>query len=248
MARRVETKHKDFSRIPHAVIDSGLLGILKPGELKVFLVINRHADYDTGIAFPTYATIRKLSSLGNGTIAKAIEGLVTKGLMEKKRVSKRFSFRNVYRVREPGIAELKSIICIFPKKTDKSRRILRGRDGKFKPVAKNTDNDIPQNTDNEIPKNRESDTLPKNTDKKKTLETKKRFKVLETAGSASARPKGQASPASNSKKSLKTFSKETINGFIKDKGLPWLEDYLRRNGYDEKEIENLREAEGDEDD
>ena len=107
----------------------------------------------------------------------------------------------------------------------------------LEPHKSNTDNPIPQNTD--------SDTCPRNTDKKENLETYKRDIVLDKAGSASAGSKSQASPVSLiPKKSLKGISKETIRGFIKDKGLQWVKDYLKKNGYDEKEIDSLTEVEG----
>jgi hypothetical protein len=132
---------------------------------------------------------------------------------------------------------------IIPKKTDKRRHFLRGEKGRFKPIPKNTDNGIPQNVDNHIPTNTESDTCPQNTDKKENLETNNRDKVLDAAGSAPACSKSQASPASNTKKSLKGISGENLDGFIEEKGLEWVKEYLRKSGYDEEEIENLSEKE-----
>lgn len=169
-----EEKDKDFSRIPHLMIDSGLLAELRPSELRVFLVINRFADYTSGICYPTVRKISNLAGVNKDAIGKATNSLVQGGLIEKKKTGKRFGFRNQYRV-----TRLKGIYSILPgsivpKKTDKCKHILRGKDGRFLTIPKNTDNSIPQNTDNPGPSFTDSGTYPKNTDKKENLEISKR--------------------------------------------------------------------------
>jgi hypothetical protein len=237
----VEQKDKDFSKFRHEIVDEGLLAHLSNGAVRVYLVILRHANYETGLSFPTVKTICKESGVNKNLISSATRELVLNGLIDKVKTSKRFTFRNCYRT----IKHPKAPPCTIPKNTDKCRRYFQGKDGKFKPVPENTETDIPKNTDNGIPGNTEFDTCPKNSDKKKNLEiVKNRDKVLDAPGSVLARPNGQAEPGLNSKKSLKGISKETIHGFIKEKGLEWVKKYLRKSGYDEKEIENLSESEG----
>lgn len=240
MSWSLEQKDKDFSKFRHEIVDSGLLERLSNRAIRVYLVILRHANYETGLSYPTVKTISKESGVNKNLISSATRELVLNGLIDKSRAPKRFAFRNCYRI----VKHLRIRPDIIPRNTDKCRRYFHGKNGKFKPVPKNTDNGIPQNTDSVIPKNTESDTYPKNTDKKKNLETLKRDKVLDAAGSASARPKGQASPASNPKKSLNAFTEEELHGFIKGVGLDRAKKYLRRIGYDEKEIEDLSEPEG----
>jgi len=206
----------------------------------VYLVLLRFANYDSGSSFPTVKTIRRLSGVNKNRIAEATGGLEQKGLIEKVRAGKNFAFRCCYRV----IRHPKIVLTTIPKKGDKCRHSLRGKDGRFKPLPKNRDSGIPKNADNLVPTNSESDTFPKNRDKKKNLEILNRDKNIDKTDSASACSKKQASPVSNSKKSLKTINKETIDGFIKDKGLKWVKEYLRKNGYDKNEIDNLCEVEG----
>ena len=197
-------KDKDFSKIPHSIIDSGLLAKLKPSEIKVFLVINRFANYKTGLSYPTVKTISELSGVSKGCIAPATKQLVLLGLIEKARTGKRFSFRNCYRV----IKNPKINLCIIPSNTDKCKRYLRGKNGKFKPISLNTDNNIPSNMDNECPSNMELGISPSNTDKKeKYRDNINRDKDIDkSAGSASACPDSQASPAF----SLEAYKGRTI--------------------------------------
>ncbi len=238
----LEQKDKDFSKFRHEIVDEGLLAHLSNGAVRVYLVILRHANYKTGLSYPTVKTICKESGVNKNLISSATRELVLNGLIDKVKTSKRFAFRNCYRT----IKHPKAPPCTIPKNTDKCRRYFQGKDGKFSEIPENTEHRVPINTDNGVPSNTDKcHTCPSNTDKKKNLEIlKNRDKVLDAPGSALARPNGQAEPGSNPKKSLKGISKETIHGFIKEKGLEWVKKYLQNSGYDEKEIENLSESEG----
>lgn len=244
MSSTLEQRDKDFSKLYHQVVDSGLLKKLSNIEIRVYLVLLRFSNYKTGLCYPTVKKITELSGVNKNNISHATEGLATKGLIEKVRTGKRFSFRLCYRVTKSRARLSQLASCIVPCKTDKCRAIKRGKNGRFKPIPRNTDKGIPCNTDDPIPSNSESCICPTHTDKKENLEINNRNKSIEKAGSASARLKRQASPALNSKKSLKHISKETLSGFIKEKGLEWVKAFLRKNGYDEKEIENLSGIEG----
>lgn len=247
MNLKVETKDKDFSKIPHLLIDSGLLAQLKPSEVKVFLVINRYANYYTGISYPTVKTITELSGVNKNTISKATKALVQKGLIEKVRTPKRFRFRNRYRVTKLKGFYSNLASGIIPRKTDKCRKIFRGKDGKFKPVPKDTDTSIPSSTDRGIPTNTERCTCPQKTDKKKNLEINNRDIVLEKDLEAWTAKDSQASP-SGQKKSIREVDPEILNELIKARGVNGAKQYLRDQGYNEEEVKQLRELKAKEND
>ncbi|MCJ7645305.1 helix-turn-helix domain-containing protein [bacterium] len=248
----MEEKDKNFSKIPHRMIDSGLLAQLKPTELKVFLVINRFADYKSGISYPGVRKIGKLAGVNKDAIATATNSLVQRGLIEKKTTGKRFGFRNQYRV-----TRLKGIYSSLPpstvpKKTDKCKHILRGKDGRFLTIPKNTDNGIPQNTDNPIPSKTESGTCPKNTDKIENLEISKRDNGIRDNSPSGVSNETQSfinhNKNLNTKKDvskkeiLKEADRESVKMMIQKKGVEWTKKYLLENGYDEKLIETLEES------
>jgi DNA-binding MarR family transcriptional regulator len=247
VALKMEEKDKDFSKIPHRMIDSGLLSQLKPTVLKVFLVINRFADYQTGVAYPTVEKISELSGVNKNSIAGATKSLAREGLIEKKKTGRRFHFRNCYRVtRLKGIySDLPS--CIIPKKTDKCRRIPRGKDGKFIPIPKKTDNSIPQNTDNPGPSFADSGTCPENTDKKENLEISKRDNGFrdnipsgvsnETQDSIDEKVDKNRQNEVFARTPLKEPDPEMVKSMISKHGVEWTRKYLRDNGYDEKSAE-----------
>lgn len=236
-----QEKDKDFSKISHTIIDSRLLDKLSPSELKVYLVINRFANYKTGLSYPTVKTIRELSGVDKNDIAPATKHLAQLGLIEKARTGKRFSFRNCYRV----IKNPKINMGTIPIKTDKRRMYFKGKDGKFKPIPPNTDNNVPDNTDKVCPPNTELDIVPIDTDKKeKYRDNVNRDSNIEkeSAGSASACLISQASPASlKRKKSLSQVTNETLYTF-RDQlgGSEALKTYLLKLGYPQEEVEDLR--------
>lgn len=237
----MERRYKDFSRIPHALIDSGVLALLKPSETKVLLVIHRFADYHTGISWPSIEKINELSGVNKGTVCKAIRELAQKGLIRKHSTGERLRHRNCYVVErnKERLAQLASYIA--PAKRIKCKRINRGKNGKFKPIPKNTESSIPNNMDKGIPTNTERYTLPFNTDKKENRETINRDIVLEKDSEALAAKSSQAS-VTDKNKSIKKANPDIVNQLIKQNGLVWVKKYLRDQGYDEKEIEELKEV------
>jgi|GEM_PF-2760092 len=152
---------RDFFKIPHEIVDSGLLAKLKPSEIKVYLVIARFADYKTGRAFPSIELICKLSGVNRNVVCRAIKRLVYFGLIEKYRAPKTFSYRNVYRaIRNPQINPNN-----IPQKVKRKCTKPRGKDGKFQAVSKKGNADtIPQNMENIIPQKVELDTIPQKVD------------------------------------------------------------------------------------
>ena len=237
----MQGKDKEFFKIPHALVDSGLLDHLKGSEVKTLLVIYRYAHYNTGLSYPTVKTIVKLSGVNKNCIGPATKLFGLLGLIEKIRTGKRFSFRNCYKViRSPKID-----LSIIPINTDKRSRYFKGKGGKFEPIPKNMDNNSPIKSDNEHPNNAELDTYPLNTDKKEKFRDKDKRDLSNRGKSAGSAPacQGQASPAKieKPKKSLSQVTNETLLD-LRDElgGDKVLKDYLLKQGYPKKEVEDLR--------
>ncbi len=122
-----DSKNKDFGQMPHWVVDQGILKILKGSEVKVYITLNRYADYETKISWPTVDQLSEATGCRAGAIAKATDRLVELKLIEKSRSGKRFNFRNIYKIiRDPNIYR-----CIVPLTVDKRKGGSRGGDGKF---------------------------------------------------------------------------------------------------------------------
>ena len=73
-----------FTKFPNARIADGTYNKLTQFELRVYLTIAMHADYNTGRAYPGYSTLRKyLKTTTSGThIKHAIDRLEELGLIE----------------------------------------------------------------------------------------------------------------------------------------------------------------------
>jgi predicted transcriptional regulator len=167
-----ETKNQErppFFKMPPDLVDSGLLAKMKPTELSVYTVLCHYADYETGNCFPSIDTIRKKTGKNKNSISSAIKKLVEYGLIRKKRSSKKFRYKNTYKViRDPEI-NLPSI----PKKMDKRRRFLHKENGRFDHPTKKMEIDIHK-------ENMEKDIYPNSMDsnKKELLVNRNNYKTL----------------------------------------------------------------------
>lgn len=237
----IQDKDKDFSKFPHSLIDTGIVAQLKPSDLKVFLIINRFANYKTRLSYPAVEKISELSGVNKSNIASSTRRLALIGLIEKIRTGRRFSFRNCYRV----IKNPKIDLSIIPCNTDKRKKYFKGKDGKFKPIPSNTENNTPLNTDKDYPCNTELYTCPSNTDKKekyRDINNRDDSIEKESAGSASACLSSQALPASSKrKKSLSQVTNETLFT-LRDQlgGSEALKTYLLKLGYPQEDLEDLK--------
>ena len=155
-------KDKNFSKLYHEIVKNGFLTGLSSSAIRVYLVLLVYANYETGWSYPTVKTISRLSGVDKNRISKATKELDSFGLITKSRAGKRFEYKNYYRI----VKHPKGLFGICPENTDKRRQIFRGKDGKFEPVPKNTDNDIPLNMDQGFPRSMESCVHPQMTDKK----------------------------------------------------------------------------------
>ncbi len=87
-----------YSRIPHTIVDSGLLALMKGSEVKIYAVILRHAQYNSRQAFPSLVCLSKETGLQRDTIQAAIKRLVSFGLIRKHRFHQGRKFKNVFTV------------------------------------------------------------------------------------------------------------------------------------------------------
>ena len=94
-----------YSKFPNAVIDSGLLALMKGSELKVYAVILRHAHYSSRQSFPSINGIIKESGTSRRHIQASIKALLSYGLIEKHRFRSGLKFKCVYTIKDnPEIA------------------------------------------------------------------------------------------------------------------------------------------------
>jgi len=160
-----QSDKEHFSKIPHWLIDEGLIAEARGSYVKVLLIICRYANYTTRLSYPTVKTIVRLSGINKNLVANATSYWKKRDVLEKKRASKRFGFRNCYKIKKPQSSHGSTI----PGKTDKCRKFSRDKSGKFSP--------IPLNVDNGIPSNVESDIYPLNAEKKENLEKKDSLEI-----------------------------------------------------------------------
>lgn len=144
-----------FLMIPAAVVDSGLLALFRPSDLKVYLTIAFYAHYKSRYAFPGVKLIAERSGVNKNLIGRATDRLVAMGLITKKRAPKAFKFHVFYKL----IQDPKITLPFIPLKTDKRTRKERGDRGRWGVIPRITELvTCPQNT--------EVNTCPRNTDKK----------------------------------------------------------------------------------
>ncbi len=159
-----QEKDKDFQKIPHILIDKGIWAKMNRKDVKIYVTINRYADYKSRIARPTVKTIARLSGVHPNHIASTVEKLSMMGLLEVWESSGRFHFRNIYRIAKKEEIDPDIALRIIPQKTEQCRVIIRGADGRF--IPKNTDKGVPQLTEEATPQSSELSIIPQNTDKK----------------------------------------------------------------------------------
>lgn len=157
-------KKQHYLTIPHIVVDSGLLAVMKPSEIKVYAVITRYKNFRTGWCFPSVDTISRDSGYNKNVVCKATKRLESYGLILKRRSPKTLNFRNLYKVLEDPEINFN----IIPQKMEKRGQRVRGKDGKWKAAPQNSENAIPRNMETDtIPRKRELDNIPQNMENKK---------------------------------------------------------------------------------
>jgi len=160
----LEHKNKDFSKFPQAIVKSGLLAKLSNPAVRVYLVLLAHANYQTGLSYPTVKTISRLSGINKNLISKGLKELVICSLIDKFRGAKRFSYRNYYRI----INMPRIILDAIPEKKRQPRKIFREKSGKFTSYG-SVPGPVPSNMESLIPSFTESDTCPQDMDKKENI-------------------------------------------------------------------------------
>ena len=242
-----DKKYAYFSRFFHWIVKDGVWAKLSRKASRVYVVLLTFADYNKFVAFPGVTTISRLSGVARGSISAATNELVRFGLIDKKRASRRFAYRNVYRIIIDPIVNT----YIQPTKTDKCWRPLRGKDGKFISSPSSTDNQHPSNTDTQRPSNTDIDIRPCNTDKKENLEIDiKRDNVLEIkekemnpSGSQETFPNGKSPEVSL--KSHKSINRVELIKYCKELGTERFRQLFTKQNYQPSVIEEVvQEAAG----
>lgn len=201
MKKKEEATDSDFFKLPHAVVDSGLLARMKPSEVKVYLVIARHAHYGTRNAFPSIQTICEESGMNKNVVCKGTQRLEYYGLIKKYQAPKGFKFKTVYQILiHPAINPV-----VIPHKVEKRSQRYQGTDGKFRATPQNMESDA-------TPQNMELSTIPQNMESKE--------KELELSRDTL-----------NNKQYKNAISKEVIETYRKMKGDNWVRKYMREHGY-----------------
>ena len=77
---QVSTQMGPFSIVPEWVLDRGLSST----ALKLYIVLARFADWDTGIAFPARDTLAERMGSSEKTVDRAVKELVEAGCIEKE--------------------------------------------------------------------------------------------------------------------------------------------------------------------
>jgi len=246
-------KDKDFSKIYHLLVDTGILAKMSRQDIKIYLVLNRFANYKTGIAYPSVKTLSKLSGINKNDIRQTVDRLCSMGLIEATRAGERFSFRKTYRIVKKDSINPDLALSIIPTKTEKCRYINRGKDGKFRPLPqneelaitpknaedrnpKNSENNIPQKGEKAIPLNKEKAIVPDTEEKKESnRETNNRDRGIDIESKTLPEEKQTV---------CKKVDHDTlcaIFAFARKKGISKTTGHFVNQGYSKEKIQELLE-------
>ncbi|MDD8014061.1 MAG: hypothetical protein PHX45_00090 [Acidobacteriota bacterium] len=191
-----------YSKLPNALVDSGLLALMKGSEIKTYAVILRHAQYNSRQAFPSLACIVREAGICRRVIQSSIDALLGYGLIKKHRFLNGKKFRCVYTI----IDNPKIVLPNKPQKMASWEGRERAKTGKFtiKPQKVTCPNKPQKVTDINKPQNMAS----KNTLKKTEINSDQ----SENAPSAPSRGNGsgphQPEPSFISEATLRAFLKD----------------------------------------
>lgn len=196
----MDGKRRNFSQVPHWIIEKGFLSVLKPSAVKVLLVLYRYADYKTRNARPTDPLIAKLAGIHISSVPSARKALKSHCLI-KAWIHKR---RWYYQLPFDMSLEISGAYLAASMRNGKARRKIRAcprcpKCNRFISMKKpgHLCREIPGVVVREIPRT-DLETI------RDSLET--------AAGSASALAGAKASPASHDQLTTKPkdWLKETI--------------------------------------
>jgi hypothetical protein len=191
------------------IVDSGLWAAMTPSDRSVFGVLFRHADYWTGQCFLTTKTIANKAGANRRIAQAAVRRLISYGILVKKYIGEPKKRRIIYTFLE----EPKMMIPIKPSNMALLNARKRAKNGKFL----KSEESRALNMHTTIKPSSMHNHKPSNMACKNSYEEYEEYK-----------PSG-----------LKTeISKSTIEAFIKEKGRPWVENFLRSHGYPLSLLEN----------
>lgn len=148
-------KDKDFSKIHHPIIDGGIVAGMSRQAIKMYLVLNRYANYKTGIAYPSVKTIAELAGISKNDVRKTADKLEAMGLILTMQERKGLHVRKYYGIIKNNWVNPELALNVISKNPKRTRlSISRTNSGRFTAIPKNTDSGAPQNTE-DIPQNTE---------------------------------------------------------------------------------------------
>jgi len=221
-----------FTTIPNWVIETGIWAKLSPKAKSLYIPLRSHANYTTRVGCLTIPKLKEEVGLSKGYIPEAKKELEDRGLIKTWRKGFMWFYKvldNKPEGKYPHYMDTYSPeeISIRKRRTHTPRQKGSGR---FT---------CPQNTDNESPQNTDTYHCPQNTD---TKENQEYYKDNSMAGSASACPKSQASPALDQPQNLKNGfireNKEQIRALLKNKGFDEVIVVLCKQGLTRSEAYN----------
>lgn len=131
-------ERKNFYMKANMIMDSGIYARMLPRHRAVYEVLCRYADNNTGIAYPSVATISKMGGVNKNLISKTTNELESATLIDKTRAGERLGFRNQYRVRKDEEIDVPRALAVFRERS-KPPKFSKGEDGKFESISKSSE-------------------------------------------------------------------------------------------------------------
>lgn len=146
-----------WRKIPHWIVDTGVLSVIAPSALKMYLVLNRFADFRTGQGGVKIEKIVSCSGIHGKSVSRCRRILMQLGLIESRRRGRCLSYR--IQMQPPkDIEEFVSVLKKWKLTRPAEAYPKDAKTGKFvRRDARNTSvkygNDFDQNEGESFPKN-----------------------------------------------------------------------------------------------
>jgi len=149
-AEELKRKDRRFAKIPHWIVDTGLLEVLRPKAIKLILMLIRHADFVTGNGRVGNKKIAKKCGIYKGSISGYFREVEFFGVIKTWREG----WVRYYHINGSPPPDIKEKVEFYrkPDKYPRNTNIYhRDRKGRF--IRKKT---LPKNSEVGYPKNNET--------------------------------------------------------------------------------------------
>lgn len=250
-------KDRNFSKLFHWVVDTGLWAVMPHYAKAVLGVLERHANYTTRLTFVGNATLRTKSGLGKESVREGKRFLFMVGIMEKCWYNGRMQYK-LYPTGENSSPKALEYLIALDKTQKPKRQYERNKRGRFvsskkrkerKPVImgeNNAHNYGQKNAHDYGHINRDSlkrDFINRDFKERKEKKAKVSNETLsplrgdlKKAFSSLSKEKDLKKKTSP-KKFLSSASQETLLELLKATGSKGFKEMLLKSGYREQEIE-----------